>query len=681
MLAAIRTRPRALLPKTAASAAGWCQRRGATNGAEQDVWPPYRHLVERTPEPKEGERKVNAWDQANVRKQEMFSYHTPPFYKTRVEDLADKWGDLGFAIRPMNGHVRYTWSDGKWDDGQFVPAPYQLMHINSGALHYGVGVFEGMKAFASKEGRIRLMNPELNAQRMQRGADALLMPRVPQEMFVAGIKEAVRRNREFVPPHGYDASMYIRPLLFASGPMLGLAPLAQEYTFLVTVMPTGGYFGTAPGEEVGVKALVSEEHDRAAPKGTGSVKAAGNYAADLFPVHDAQRQGYNTTMYLDAKFKRYVEEFSVANFIGITHDGRYVTPTSDTILASTTNIMLQQIAQQRGLVVEQRPVDFQKEVGNFKEIGMCGTAAVVVKVASITRGSKTYEFPTFDTMAGLRGELTAIQHGDAEDTLGFMSYVCDVPGMNTQDISQPEVSYTPGMITAEAKGHVRRMGSAAVYGHERSLLEYVIEHAEAGNVSSVLTAMDSFWSKTFNAEGADNWETRSANIEANVQRQVKNKAHLNDFKGGAVSCLELGTYCGYSALLIARNLQPGSMLVSVERDPLFAAIATKIIEFAGQESKVRVLMGTAQSELEGITARVGSTCDLVLCDHSKEHFLPDLQMLEEFGLVDEKTTVIAELEVYPGDAEPVPEVLQEELLEYFEERKFHELATAMASLP
>ena len=143
MLAAIRTRPRALLPKTAASAAGWRQQRGATNGAEQDVWPPYRHLVERTPEPKEGEWKVNVWDQANVRKQEMFSYHTPPFYKTRVEDIADKWGDLGFAIRPMNGHVRYTWSDGKWDDGQFVPAPYQLMHINSGALHYGVGVFEG----------------------------------------------------------------------------------------------------------------------------------------------------------------------------------------------------------------------------------------------------------------------------------------------------------------------------------------------------------------------------------------------------------------------------------------------------------------------------------------------------------------------------------------------------------
>ncbi|CAJ1390781.1 unnamed protein product [Effrenium voratum] len=172
------------------------------------------------------------------------------------------------------------------------------MHINAGALHYGVSVFEGMKAFACKDNKIRLLNPALNAARMQKGADALLMPQVPTDMFVNGVMEAVRRNREFVPPYGRgtaeqmlsrcfrtcnNASMYIRPLLFASGQMLGLAPLANEYTFFVTVLPAGGYFGK--GSEVGVKALVSSNHDRAAPKGLGSVKAAGNYAADLSPVH------------------------------------------------------------------------------------------------------------------------------------------------------------------------------------------------------------------------------------------------------------------------------------------------------------------------------------------------------------------------------------------------------------
>merc|ERR1719343_825050 len=181
--------------------------------------------------------------------------------KTNRADLAKKWDNLGFSIRPMNGHVRYTWEDGDWDEGLFVPAPYQLMHINAGALHYGVSVFEGMKAFACKDGKIRLLNPTLNAARMQKGADRLLMPEVPTDLFVNGVKEAVRRNREFVPPHGFGASMYIRPLLFASGQMLGLAPLASEYTFFVTVMPTGGYFG---GQSV--KAVVSENHDRAAPK-------------------------------------------------------------------------------------------------------------------------------------------------------------------------------------------------------------------------------------------------------------------------------------------------------------------------------------------------------------------------------------------------------------------------------
>jgi branched-chain amino acid aminotransferase len=308
---------------------------------------------------------------------ERYAYRTPALHKVRREDLESQWDSLGFSIRNMNGHVRFTWSNGSWDAGVFVPAPYQLLHINSGALHYGVSAFEGMKAFESKEGTIRLVKPELNAARMQRGAAALLMPAVPQELFVSAVKEAVRRNREFVPPYGHGASMYIRPLLFASGPMLGLAPLASEFTFMVCVMPTGGYFQNKqlPSDEAekgaavdagqqleelepGVTALVSEAHDRAAPRGTGCVKAAGNYAADLYPVHAAQRGGYSTTLYLDATQQRYVEEFSVANFVGITKAGVFVTPRSPTILASTTNILLMEIARSHGIPVEQRPVDF-----------------------------------------------------------------------------------------------------------------------------------------------------------------------------------------------------------------------------------------------------------------------------------------------------------------------------------
>lgn len=596
----------------------------------------------------------------------QYSYNTPVFKKTTRQDLEDKWDNLGFAIRPMNGHVRFTWTDGEWDKGVFVPAPYQLMHINAGALHYGVSVFEGMKAFACKDGKIKLLNPELNAMRMQSGADALLMPQVPKDLFVSAVKEAVRRNKEFVPPYGNNASMYIRPLLFASGQMLGLAPLANEYTFFVTVMPAGGYFGK--GSEVGVKALVSLNHDRAAPQGLGNVKAAGNYAADLAPVHGAHGEGYNTTLYLDAKHGQYVEEFSVCNFVGITKDGRYVTPKSDTILASTTNKMMQQLAKDRGMIVEERPIDFDKEIGEFKEIGMCGTAAVVVKVKSITKAGKVHEFDDFDTIASLRSDLVGIQCGEVEDKHGWMVDICDVVDDTTPEAFHNLAmdSYTPGMITAEAKGAVQKLGSEGLHGLERALLEHVVKTAEPGSPESVLAAMDSFWNKTFQQQGADRWNVRGQTIEDKVREKVQEKAKA----GEPMRCLELGTYCGYSALRIARHLPENGKLLSVEKDELFAAIATKIIEFAGLDHKVKIWIGTVHSELMNITEKLEKQpADFVLCDHSKERFVPDLKLLEECGAVDRKTAVVGDVEVYAGD-ERLPKVIEKEISDYFSDREF-----------
>jgi branched-chain amino acid aminotransferase len=359
-----------------------------------------------------------------LRNEEFYSFMTPGVQKTAVDDLEDKWDNLGFQIRPLNGYVKYTWRNGEWDKGETVPAPYILLHINAGALHYGVSVFEGMKAFACKDGMIRLNNPLLNATRMQEGARKLRMPEVPEQMFIDGVSEAVRYNAEFVPPYGNNASMYIRPLLFASGPMLGLMPPAQEYTFFVTVLPAGGYFGK--GSEEGVDALVVEEHDRAAPAGTGHVKAAGNYAADIEPVHIARDSGYGTTLYLDAKERKYIEEFSVCNFVGITKDGTYVTPSAGSILNSTTNKMMQKLAIDMGMKVECRPIDFDAEIENFDEIGMCGTAAVVVKVKSVTRGGKVYKTKGFDTLSKLRATLTGIQCGDIPDKHGWMLDICPV---------------------------------------------------------------------------------------------------------------------------------------------------------------------------------------------------------------------------------------------------------------
>lgn len=349
---------------------------------------------------------------------------TPGIRRTQVSELARQWDNLGFQIRPLNGYVKYVYQNRRWDNGLFVPAPYILLHINSGALHYGVSVFEGLKAFMCKDGKVRVMNPRLNAARMQQGARKLRMPEVPTAMFIDGVCEAVKGNIEFVPPYGYGASMYIRPLLFASGHMLGLSPLAEEYTFFATVLPAGGYFGKSSGID-GVDALVVEDHDRAAPNGTGSVKAAGNYAADLDPVHCAKERGFQTTLYLDAKERRYIEEFSVCNFVGITKDGTYVTPTASSILGSTTNSMLQQLARDEGIKVEQRPIDFNAEIENFAEVGMVGTAAVVVRVKSITRGTTVYQTDSFSTLSRLRSKFTAIQCGDEPDLHKWMLEVND----------------------------------------------------------------------------------------------------------------------------------------------------------------------------------------------------------------------------------------------------------------
>lgn len=593
-------------------------------------------------------------------------YSTPAFHRARRDELAKQWDDLGFAIRNMNGHVRFTYSDGKWNEGMFVPAPYQLMHINAAVLHYGVSCFEGLKAFACKDGKIRLVNPTLNAERMQKGAKKLLMPEVPTELFVNGVKEAILRNREFIPPYGHGASMYVRPLLFSSGPMLGLAPLAQEYTFFVTVLPAGGYFGK--GVEKGIKAVVCDDHDRAAPRGLGGVKAAGNYAADLEPVHlVAHRNGFNTTLYLDAVEHKYIEEFSVCNFVGITRDGRYVTPKSDAILESTTNKMLMQLARDRGMIVERRSIDFEKEIGEFKEVGMVGTAAVVVKVSSITRGDKVYEIEDgFETIASLRNEFTSIQCGEIEDKHGWLTEVCDAVTETSVQERPVQSSFCPGMITAESHGIVQRMSPEAMAGLERSLLEYVVQHAVPGDAASCLKAMDDFWNTTFQKQGADQWNVRGERIEDMVKAKVAEKQGTSE----PVRCLELGTYCGYSALRIARNLPEGSTLLSVEKDELFAAIATKIIEFAGLEDKVKIWMGTVHSELMSIRERLDDkVADFILCDHSKERYVPDLKLLEEYGVVGQKTAVIGDTEVYPGD-EMLPRPLQQEIQDYFSNREF-----------
>uniref|UniRef100_A0A7S0A5W7 Catechol O-methyltransferase n=1 Tax=Pyrodinium bahamense TaxID=73915 RepID=A0A7S0A5W7_9DINO len=456
-------------------------------------------------------------------------------------------------------------------------------------------------------------------------------------------------------------------------------------------MPAGGYYkkaASAEQEEVGIKAVVSEDHDRAAPRGTGAVKAAGNYAADLNPVHAAIKTGYNTTLYLDAKEQRYVEEFSVANFVGVTHDGKYVTPKSSTILESTTNILLMQIAKARGMVVEERPIDFEAEIGNFKEVGMCGTAAVVVKVESITRGDKTYTFDSFDTIASLRSALTSVQHGDAPDEYGFMTEVCNVfddatdkpacdspyesAGMLSavgivDGLEQPSVPLVRKLFGPKGAGGPTADMATWYSGYERELLDHVVQKATPGNPDSVLRSMDEFWRAKFprlQEQTAARWEEKRRTISEKTAAMVAKSV----VSGRPVRCLELGTYCGYSAILIAKLLPEGSMLHTVESDYLFAAFATKIVEFAGLESKTKIWMGDAGEESALLRARLeNEPADLVLFDHSRNQYVEDLQRLEDLGVVTAESAVLFDLGVHLGDA-TVTQAQHEVIREFFMDR-------------
>jgi len=341
----------------------------------------------------------------------------PRVQPARIED----WENLGFGITATNGHVRYTWSPktSSWDAGQFFSEPYVRMHIHAGVLHYGMALFEGCKAFRCSDGKIRVCNLDENSARLNAGAARLVMAPVPKSMFNEAIDWAVRMNKEYVPPYGSGGSLYIRPFLIGNGAMLGLQP-CPGFQFMVSVIPVGNYFGKGPIK--GIHANVMTSFDRAAPNGTGDVKAGGNYAADLLPLKIAKEAGFGTTLYLDSKEHRYVEEFSVSNFIGISSSGAYVTPSSSSILPSITNKMLMAIAKDKGIPVEQRDLEYS-ELSAFREIGACGTATVVAPIASLTDANGRSEFGTFSVLNSLREELQRIQVGDSEDLHGWMREV------------------------------------------------------------------------------------------------------------------------------------------------------------------------------------------------------------------------------------------------------------------
>ncbi|KAG0092383.1 hypothetical protein BGZ93_009280 [Podila epicladia] len=341
------------------------------------------------------------------------------------------WDNLGFKWVDTNGHVKYIYSNGQWDQGEFVKDSYIKMHICAPALNYGQECFEGIKAFRCKDGQVRIFRPDANARRMKYSADLACMAPVPEDMFVEACERAVAGNLEFVPPYGSGGALYLRPLLLGTGPEIGLYP-APEFTFLVMVIPVGNFYksGVKP-----VDCLVVDNFDRAAPLGTGAAKLGGNYAPVLKHSSAAKEKGYAITLHLDSKTHSNVDEFSTSNFVALTYpspesDNKpvFIAPESPSILNSVTKQSLVQLAKSFGWKVENQVVPFTDITDNrFEEIAACGTAAVITPVKSIERAGVTYQIGTEKTREAIGAgfhrlftEMRGIQNGDIADPYGWM---------------------------------------------------------------------------------------------------------------------------------------------------------------------------------------------------------------------------------------------------------------------
>lgn len=329
------------------------------------------------------------------------------------------WANLSFGYRKTNYNVRCTFSNGKWGEIEVSDSEYINLHIASTALHYGQEIFEGMKAFRGKDGKIRIFRLEENARRIRQSAEGILMEPVPEELFREMVIKVVELNADFVPPYGSGASLYIRPLEIGVSARVGVKP-SDEYVFLILVTPVGPYFkeGFKP-----TNICVMREYDRVAPKGTGRWKVGGNYAASLAAGEKAHELGYSAVLYLDPKEKKYLDECGPANFFAIK-DGKYITPASESILPSVTNASLKQLAQDMGIEVESRHI-LLDELEDVTEAAACGTAAVASPIAEIDDldTGKKYIISK-DGNAGpvttaLYNKLRAIQLGEEEDIHGW----------------------------------------------------------------------------------------------------------------------------------------------------------------------------------------------------------------------------------------------------------------------
>ena len=336
------------------------------------------------------------------------------------------WGNLPFGYFKTDYNVRVYYRNGKWGEVETSSSEYIPVHMAATTLHYGQEAFEGLKVFRGKDGKVRVFRWDENAKRMQRSAHGIMMAEPPAELFFEMLEKVVKLNKDYIPPAGTGASLYVRPLLIGTGPQVGVKP-ANEYLFLMFVVPVGPYFkeGFKP-----VDVQLIRDYDRAAPQGTGNIKVGGNYAAGMRATERAHKEGFATVLFLDPKEKKYIDEAGPANFFAI-RDNTYITPKSDSILPSITNMSLRKLAADMGMKVEQRKVAYD-ELDTFEEAGACGTAAVITPIKKIVdrETGKVFRYcpdgKPGKVSTALYHRLKGIQEGEVEDKFGWNTVLSDL---------------------------------------------------------------------------------------------------------------------------------------------------------------------------------------------------------------------------------------------------------------
>ncbi|HIS81159.1 MAG TPA: branched-chain amino acid aminotransferase [Candidatus Scatomonas merdavium] len=330
------------------------------------------------------------------------------------------WGNLGFSYIQTDQRYVSNYKDGAWDEGVMTTDGNVVINECAGVLQYSQSCFEGLKAYTTEDGRIVTFRPDLNAERMEQSAVRLQMPVFPKERFLEAVDKVVAANAAYVPPYGSGATLYLRPYMFGSDAVIGVKP-ADEYQFRLFATPVGPYF------KGGAKPITIRvcDYDRAAPHGTGHIKAGLNYAMSLYAITEAHAQGFDENMYLDAATRTKVEETGGANFLFVTKDNKVVTPKSNSILPSITRRSLMVVAREYlGLEAEEREVYFD-EVKDFAECGLCGTAAVISPVGKIVDHGKEICLPSGMEKMGpvtrkLYDTLTGIQMGRIQAPEGWI---------------------------------------------------------------------------------------------------------------------------------------------------------------------------------------------------------------------------------------------------------------------